>query len=73
MSNGTIAMVRRRALRTQHRRRNRVRNFIALLETWRQRSRGRQELAMMRDDELRDIGIGRYEALFEARKPFWRA
>jgi len=27
----------------------------------------------MSDQSLRDIGISRYEAYYEASKPFWRA
>jgi uncharacterized protein YjiS (DUF1127 family) len=47
--------------------------FIALLQTWRQRLRGRRELAAMCDDRLlRDIGLTRYEVELELRKPFWR-
>jgi uncharacterized protein YjiS (DUF1127 family) len=59
-----------RALRRQ---RSRARSFIALLGTWRQRSRDRQDLAMMTERELRDLGIKRHDALYEVRKPFWRA
>ncbi len=33
----------------------------------------RRTLATMSEQSLRDIGISRYEAFYEARKPFWRA
>jgi uncharacterized protein YjiS (DUF1127 family) len=49
-----------------------VHRFIALLQTWRQRLRGRRELATMNDRLLRDIGLTRYEVELELRKPFWR-
>ncbi len=47
-------------------------DFVALLRVWWNRSRGRQELMMMTDRELRDLGIKRSDVLYEARKPFWR-
>jgi uncharacterized protein YjiS (DUF1127 family) len=43
------------------------------LAEWRRRSRDRRALAAMSDRSLRDIGITRYDATFEANKPFWRA
>jgi uncharacterized protein YjiS (DUF1127 family) len=46
--------------------------FITLLQTWRQRLRDRQRLAEMDDRSLRDIGLTRYDAELELRKPFWR-
>jgi len=60
----------KRALRRQ---RCRARGLFTLLDTWRQRSRDRQLLAMMNERELHDLGIKRYDALHEAHKPFWRA
>src|SRR5262249_55371779 len=45
---------------------------IALVGTWRRRVGGRRELALMSDRSLRDIGITRYDAFQEIRKPFWR-
>jgi uncharacterized protein YjiS (DUF1127 family) len=59
--------------RTLRRQRCRARSLLALLDTWRQRSRDRQVLAMMNERELHDLGIKRYDALQEAHKPFWRA
>jgi uncharacterized protein YjiS (DUF1127 family) len=40
---------------------------------WRRRSRDRRALAAMSDRALRDIGLTRYDAAYEASKPFWRA
>jgi len=34
--------------------------------------RERVRLRELSDQELRDIGLSRYDALQEARKPFWR-
>jgi uncharacterized protein YjiS (DUF1127 family) len=49
-----------------------LRRALALFGTWRQRSRDRRALALMDDRSLRDIGLTRYEAFYEVRKPFWR-
>jgi len=49
------------------------RRLIALIGTWRRRLRERRELASMSDMSLRDLGLTRSEALYEIRKPFWRA
>jgi len=43
-----------------------------LLRLWRRRSAERRALLTLNDRELRDIGITRTDALWEARKPFWR-
>jgi uncharacterized protein YjiS (DUF1127 family) len=43
------------------------------LGEWRRRSRDRRALTAMSDRSLRDIGLTRYDADWEARKPFWRA
>jgi uncharacterized protein YjiS (DUF1127 family) len=47
--------------------------WIALLKEWWRRMQDRRMLATMSEQSLRDIGITRYDAEFEARKPFWRA
>jgi len=39
---------------------------------WRRRSRDRRELAAMSNRSLRDIGLTRYDVIYEASKPFWR-
>ncbi len=43
------------------------------LAEWRRRSRDRRALAAMSDRSLRDIGVTRYDATYEASTPFWRA
>jgi uncharacterized protein YjiS (DUF1127 family) len=48
-------------------------DLFTLVNVWRRRARGRQELAALSDRCLRDIGLTRYDALREVRKPFWRA
>ena len=41
------------------------------LYTWQQRYRMRRELAHPDERLLRDMGISRYDAVREARRPFW--
>jgi uncharacterized protein YjiS (DUF1127 family) len=53
--------------------RSHVRQLIALVETWQRRLRDRRELALMGERSLRELGLTRYDALQEIRKPFWRA
>ena len=36
------------------------------------RRQGRQELSSLDDDQLKDVGISREDAVREASKPFWR-
>lgn len=45
----------------------------AALKTWSRRRRSRDELATVDAATLRDIGISRADADFEASKPFWTA
>ncbi|MGA8614865.1 MAG: DUF1127 domain-containing protein [Xanthobacteraceae bacterium] len=47
--------------------------LAALLKEWRRRARSRNELAVLCDRCLRDIGATRYEVYREINKPFWRA
>ena len=49
------------------------RRLPALFRIWRQRMRERRALAAMDERGLRDIGLSRYDAFYEADKPFWRA
>ena len=42
------------------------------IREWRRRSRDRRALAAMSDRSLRDVGLTRYDADWEASKPFWR-
>jgi uncharacterized protein YjiS (DUF1127 family) len=48
------------------------RGWIALVKMWWRRMQDRETLATMDEQSLRDIGITRYDAFYEARKPFWR-
>lgn len=50
-----------------------VHGLPAILLTWLQRARQRQQLAHLEEWQLRDIGICRAVADLEARKPFWEA
>ena len=40
---------------------------------WQRYARSRHELMNLSDRTLRDIGLSRYDAGFEASKPFWMA
>ena len=43
------------------------------LNTWQRRHRMRRELLSLDDRLLRDMGLSRYDALREGRRPFWRS
>lgn len=43
------------------------------VSSWQARAQQRRELITMTDEQLRDIGIDRIDALREGYKPFWRA
>jgi uncharacterized protein YjiS (DUF1127 family) len=60
------------ATREGERRASYLRRVPALLDIWRRRLRDREALALMDDRSLRDLGLTRYDACYEARKPFWR-
>lgn len=47
--------------------------WTAVMALWRRRWRDREALMRMGDRDLKDIGLRRYDAYQEARKPFWRA
>jgi uncharacterized protein YjiS (DUF1127 family) len=49
-----------------------LRRALAPFDIWRRRFRDREALALMDERSLRDVGLTRYDALYEARKPFWR-
>ena len=48
------------------------RALAARLRTWRARARARRELRDLDGAVLRDIGLSRTQANFDADKPFWR-
>jgi uncharacterized protein YjiS (DUF1127 family) len=50
-----------------------IRSWAAAIDTWWRRSREREILMTMSHRDLKDIGITRYDAQYEAHKPFWRA
>jgi uncharacterized protein YjiS (DUF1127 family) len=50
-----------------------LQHAAALLATWRRRLRERRELAAMDERTRHDLGLSRFDAFYEARKPFWRA
>jgi uncharacterized protein YjiS (DUF1127 family) len=54
-------------------RRRWFRELGAMLKEWQRRAQSRNELAVLCDRCLRDMGVTRYEAHREASKPFWRA
>ena len=45
--------------------------FYKTVNTWRQRSRTRNQLASISSHSLQDIGISRIDAMIESDKPFW--
>jgi uncharacterized protein YjiS (DUF1127 family) len=68
----TIVLPAQRAVRERDCPASHLRQALALFDTWRQRLRDRRALALMDERSLRDLGLTRYEALYEVRKPFWR-
>lgn len=45
--------------------------FVTAFRARMQKHRTRKQLHHLTDDQLRDIGISRAQARFEADKPFW--
>jgi uncharacterized protein YjiS (DUF1127 family) len=72
MTARSMALPARPAVRECERPPSYWRRARAVVNVWRQRLRSRQELVMLDDRALRDVGLTRYDALQEARKPFWR-
>jgi uncharacterized protein YjiS (DUF1127 family) len=50
-----------------------ARRMAGVIATWRDRVRGRQELAGLDLRALRDMGVTPSEVWAETAKPFWRA
>jgi len=50
---------------------NLIERIFSTLLLWQQNYASRRELAILSQQQLKDIGINRSEALEEARKPFW--
>lgn len=50
-----------------------VRAVVGRVEAWAERARQRRALRELSDHMLKDLGITRYDAELEGRKPFWRA
>jgi uncharacterized protein YjiS (DUF1127 family) len=72
MTAPSIALRVRPAVRERERPESYLRRTRSLLHMWRQRLRSRRELVLLDERALRDIGLTRYDALREARKPFWQ-
>jgi uncharacterized protein YjiS (DUF1127 family) len=68
----TIALPARPAVSKCKQPPSHLRRALALFDIWRQRMRDRRALVLMDERSLRDIGLTRCDALYEARKPFWR-
>ena len=51
---------------------DRAQQLLALLQTWQQRHRSRQQLAQLDSRLLADTGISEVERQVELSKPFWR-
>jgi uncharacterized protein YjiS (DUF1127 family) len=47
-------------------------HILSLLLLWQERVHTRRQLRELDEHTLRDIGLSRGEALYEAAKPFWR-
>ena len=46
--------------------------FVETLQSWRRRSRERDELARLSEYKLHDIGLSRSMIAVEVEKPFWQ-
>ncbi|MEA2896804.1 MAG: hypothetical protein QOJ84_2419 [Bradyrhizobium sp.] len=47
-------------------------SLASMIAIWLNRQQGRRELSELDDRLLADVGISREDAVWEARKPFWR-
>ena len=68
----SMALPAKPAVRECKRPASHLRRALTLFDLWRRRLRDRRALALMDERSLRDLGLTRYDALYEARKPFWR-
>lgn len=50
-----------------------ARQLMATIKLWRRRAHSRQALSLLTDQQLRDIGLCRYDARIERDKSFWQA
>jgi uncharacterized protein YjiS (DUF1127 family) len=48
-----------------------VHRITSVLGEWRERMVARAQLAQMSEHQLKDIGLSRNDAVFEAQKPMW--
>ena len=48
-------------------------DWARTIELWLIRHQGRQDLSLLGDHLLKDIGVSHEDASWEADKPFWRA
>jgi uncharacterized protein YjiS (DUF1127 family) len=49
-----------------------LRRFPAMISEWRRRARSRRELLALDDHMLKDIGVTRFDAQYQAARRFWR-
>jgi uncharacterized protein YjiS (DUF1127 family) len=47
-------------------------SLASMIAIWLNRQQGRRDLSELDDRLLADVGISQEDALWEARKPFWR-
>lgn len=50
----------------------RLGGLVIALQEWQERYRSRRDLVRMSEHQLKDIGLSRFDAEEEYRKPFWR-
>ena len=50
-----------------------IARLIETFRVWRERERGRAQLARMDAHDLKDLGLSRADVYAEVEKPFWRA
>lgn len=50
----------------------RLKAFMGAVQEWQERYRSRRDLMRLSEYQLKDIGLSRFDAESEYRKPFWR-